>query len=159
MTIKKRAPGSIEHALEIALEVHGGWTEKAGRPYILHVLRVMAKMETDEQRLTAILHDVVEDSADFAEPYTPARLESLGFPVAVCTAVRALSHASGVTDAEYQDAIERLLSNELARRVKLADLEDNMDVRRYQALEDKSVPYLKKYLRAWRTLSAPDRSI
>ena len=52
----------IKTSLQIALRAYAGKTDKAGREYILHPLRVMAKMNTDLERSAALLHDVIEDS-------------------------------------------------------------------------------------------------
>ena len=53
----------IEKSLEIALGAHAGQKDKAGRAYILHPLRIMARMDTDEEKAVALLHDVIEDSS------------------------------------------------------------------------------------------------
>src|SRR5277367_2313821 len=53
---------TLEDAIALAVEAHRGQTEKAGQPYILHVLRVMFRCETEVERIVAVLHDVVEDT-------------------------------------------------------------------------------------------------
>lgn len=50
----------LEKALEIALKAHRGQVDKGGKPYILHPLAVMMRMETEEEQIVALLHDVVE---------------------------------------------------------------------------------------------------
>jgi len=53
---------TLQRAIEIAVEAHKGQTDKAGMPYILHPLRLMFQMKTDNEKIAAVLHDVVEDS-------------------------------------------------------------------------------------------------
>ena len=52
----------LDRAIEIAVQAHSGQLDKGGAPYILHPLRVMLRMATEEERIVAVLHDVVEDS-------------------------------------------------------------------------------------------------
>jgi (p)ppGpp synthase/HD superfamily hydrolase len=62
---------TLERAVVIAAEAHAGVVDKAGAPYILHPLRLMLQMSTDEDRIVAVLHDVVEDS-----DWTPRRSDA-----------------------------------------------------------------------------------
>ena len=57
----------LEKALRIAVEAHAGQVDKAGKPYIFHPLRVCARCFTDEERLVALLHDIIEDTEITAE--------------------------------------------------------------------------------------------
>ena len=76
----------LEKALEIALQAHRGQQDRYGEPYILHPLRVMARVHTEEQKIVALLHDVIEDSA-----WTIEQLEQEGFVVEIFEAVQALT--------------------------------------------------------------------
>jgi (p)ppGpp synthase/HD superfamily hydrolase len=134
----------LEKALEIALRVHAGQKQKDGSPYILHPLRVMARVHTDEERMAAVLHDVVEDSAVTIED-----LRVAGFPEHVLETVRLLTHGEGIS---YEDYVLRLKPDPMARRIKLADLEDNSDIRRLSGIEEKDLERLRKYHRAWQIL-------
>lgn len=137
----------LETAIRIALDAHAGETDKAGQPYILHPLTLMLQMRTDEERIVAVLHDVVEDSA-----VTLDDLARAGFGAAVLEALALLTHDTAAT--AYDDYIAALAGNPLARAVKLADLAHNMDVRRLPAemtLQDWG--RLSKYRRAWAYLS------
>jgi len=136
---------ALEDAIALAVAAHHGQRDKADQTYILHPLRVMMRLDTDEERTVAILHDVVEDT-----PYTLERLRELGYPENILGALDALTRRQ---DETYEAFIERLRPLALARRVKLADLEDNMDVRRTGTLSDKDVERLGRYLRAWRRLT------
>ena len=53
---------TIERAVEIAARAHAGQVDKAGMPYLFHPLRVMLSVSTPEERMAAVLHDVVEDT-------------------------------------------------------------------------------------------------
>ena len=54
---------TLERAIQIAATAHAGQADKAGEPYILHPLRVMMTVTTPKERIAAVLHDVVEDTA------------------------------------------------------------------------------------------------
>jgi (p)ppGpp synthase/HD superfamily hydrolase len=138
----------IETALQIALSVHAGQRDKAGRPYILHPLRVMAKMHTDEERATALLHDVIEDG-----DYDIPKLLQAGIRETVANAVHCLSKRDG---EDYPTFVERVMKNPLAARVKRADIEDNIDVLRLTSLSDKDLQRVAKYHRAWHQLTSAE---
>ena len=128
-------------AMHIAWVAHRGQLDKGGSPYIQHPLAVASKMETENEIITALLHDVVEDS-----DFTIHSLELLDFPKEVVDALKLLTHDPGV---EYFDYILALKGNELAKKVKLADLEHNS---RRDRLPDnpteKDRKRLKKYAHA-----------
>jgi (p)ppGpp synthase/HD superfamily hydrolase len=134
----------IETSLTIALRAYAGKVDKAGREYILHPLRVMAKMKTDEEMSAALLHDVLEDSEITAE-----ELHTEGIPAQVVEAVQYLSKHE---NEDYQDFVARLKKNELAAKVKLADIEDNIDVLRLNSLGENDLARIMKYHSAWRFL-------
>ena len=131
----------LEKAIDIALHAHDGQKTKDGSPYILHPLRLMGKMTTDHERIAAVLHDVVEDS-----PVTLEDLRAVGFPSEILETVRLLTHEPGIS---YEDYVERLKDDPVARRIKLADLVDNSDIRRLKGVEEKDMERLRKYHRAW----------
>lgn len=134
----------IETSLTIALRAYAGKFDKAGREYILHPLRVMAKMKTDQEMSAALLHDVLEDSEITAE-----QLRVEGIPAEIVEAVQYLSKHE---NEEYQDFIARTKKNRLAAKVKLTDIEDNMDVLRLNSLDENDLARIKKYHSAWRFL-------
>jgi (p)ppGpp synthase/HD superfamily hydrolase len=134
----------IETSLQIALRAYTGKTDKAGREYILHPLRVMAKMDTDLERSTALLHDVLEDS-----DITPGELLAEGIPPEVVEAIKYLSKNEG---EEYQEFVVRAKQNKIAAKVKIADIEDNIDVLRLSSLNEADLARIKKYHSAWRLL-------
>lgn len=135
---------TLERALVIAAEAHQGATDKGGAPYILHPLRLMHQMTTTDERIVALLHDVVEDS-----PWTLDALRAEGFSEEVVSAVDGLTRREGET---YDDFIKRGATTPLARRVKLADIEDNMDLRRLGDIGEKDLERLQRYQRARRLI-------
>lgn len=134
----------IEKSLEIALQAHAGQTDKAGRPYILHPLRIMARMVTTEELSVALLHDVLEDSE-----WTVEALLQAGIPQTVVDAVQCLTKVPG---EDYEQFIQRVRSNPLASKIKQADIEDNIDVLRLDSLAEEDIERVKKYHAAWNVL-------
>ena len=131
---------TLEDAIALAVQAHRGQMEKAGQPYILHVLRVMCQLETEHERMAGVLHDVVEDTS-----YTLDDLRRLGYPEPVVVAVDCLTRR---TDETYEQFVERAGANPLARRVKLADIEDNMDIRRLPTVTERDMERLNRYSKA-----------
>ena len=131
-------------ALELAVEKHKNQTDKAGNPYILHPLHVMENVNSKEGKIVAILHDIIEDT-DITENY----LLKIGLSKRIVDAVVALTRSE---DIDYQEYIKNLGSNPLAKEVKLADLEHNMDLKRLPTLEEKDLERNRKYQIAYHYL-------
>lgn len=136
----------LEKAISIATQAHAGQTDKSGKPYILHVLRVMMKGKTEEEMMCGILHDLVEDT-----DWSFEKLKEEGFPEAVINALEVVTRKN---NESYSDFIERITGNDLAIRVKLNDLEDNMDVRRLNKVTEKDAERLSKYINAYNYLKS-----
>ena len=136
---------TVEDAISLAVRAHAGQLDRYGQPYILHVVRVLSRVFDPPAQMVAVLHDVVEDT-----PVTLDELRIMGYPEAVLEAVDALTRRE---EESYEQFIERLAPNPLAVRVKLADLEDNMDLRRSGALEASAVERFGRYQRAYRRLT------
>jgi len=139
---------NLERAIEIAVEAHKGQTDKAGAIYILHPLRVMMSLKTEEERICGILHDVVEDS-----DWSFERLGEEGFSDEIVEALRCLTKIHG---ENYEDFIVRVSTNPLARRIKLADVTDNMDLGRLGKPTDEDYKRVEKYERALAVLLSND---
>lgn len=139
---------TLEDAVTLAAQVHRGQKDKAGRPYILHSLRVMLAQETDLGMTAAVLHDVVEDTG-----LTIEDLRRMGYPKAVLELIDLVTRREGEAYDEY---IERARRSPLAKRIKLADLEDNMDVSRLPEVTEKDRVRLAKYAAAKTALLEPD---
>ncbi|MCU0514813.1 MAG: GTP pyrophosphokinase [Anaerolineae bacterium] len=138
---------TLEDAIALALHAHRGQTDRYAMPYILHPLRLLLKMTDDVARMAAVLHDVVEDT-----PVTLADLRQAGYPEVVVQAVDALTRRP---EEDYMDYVRRAGAHPVARRVKLADLEDNMDVRRMTTVTAADAERLARYRAAWALLQAP----
>lgn len=130
----------LEKAISIATQAHAGQKDKAGKPYILHVLRVMMKGKTEDEMICGVLHDLVEDTV-----WTLEGLKEEGFPAHV---IEAISLVTKNKNENYPDFIERIAGNDLAIRVKLNDLEDNMDIHRLNKVTEKDAERLTKYINA-----------
>jgi len=112
---------ALVEAIILATRSHQGQVDKGGQPYILHPLRVMLACQTEQERIAAVLHDVMEDCD--VSWVTIARQ----FGDVIADAVAALTREK---DESYTSFIKRCAANRIARTVKLADLADNMDIRR-----------------------------
>lgn len=128
---------TLERAIGIACEAHVGQVDKAGEPYILHPLRLMLRMANEAERIAAVLHDVVEDSQVTIED-----LIAEGFAREIVYAVDALSRRDG---EDYMDFVRRASGDPIARRVKRADLEDNLDLTRIRNLTDRDLERAHRY--------------
>lgn len=135
----------IDIALAIAKKAHAGQVDKAGVDYIQHPLYVASQVETEQEKAVALLHDVIEDSN-----ITSVDLLASGLPNEVVTAVQILTKKKGQS---YQDYLEKVKSNNLARVVKLADLKHNSDLSRLKSVSDTDRERVKKYKNAIRYLS------
>lgn len=113
---------SLEDAIALAAEAHRGQVDRVGQPYVLHPLRVMLRLDSEEARIVGVLHDVIEDT-----PLTLDRLREAGYPEEVLRALDSVTRRDG---ERYEDYVERAAADPIGRQVKLADLEDNMDPRR-----------------------------
>ena len=130
----------LEKAICIALQAHEGQVDKGGKTYILHPLRLMVQMPTMELQIIAVLHDAVEDST-----YTFDDLRTEGFSEEIIKALQALTKQDG---EEYEDFIDRVAKNPLAREVKIADMKDNSDLSRIENPSEKDFERVEKYRKA-----------
>lgn len=127
----------LNKAIEIANRAHMGQVDKAGAPYILHPLRVMMTRDNEIERICAVLHDVIEDS-----DVTFDDLRGEGFSEEIIEVLNCITKRAGES---YEDFIDRILGNETACRVKLADLCDNMNISRIKKPTEKDKERIKKY--------------
>lgn len=136
----------VKAADEYAARKHEGQVDKAGVPYINHPRAVAAKLDSDVEKAVALLHDTVED--------TDATVEEIKevFGEEIADAVEVLTHPK---DEPYMDYIRRIWTNRLARDVKLADLEHNMDLSRLNGnVTEKDLERVEKYKKAREILMA-----
>lgn len=128
---------TLEQAISLAAKQHEGQVDKANAPYILHPLRVMLNVPTIEHKIVAVLHDILEDTETTIED-----LYQFGFQEHIIDAIVALTKKQGETRLE---AAQRARQNPIARVVKLADINDNMDLSRIQSPTIKDFERLKEY--------------
>ena len=138
---------NLERAIEIAQEAHKGVKDKGGHDYIHHPIRVMHAMSNDQEKIVAILHDVVEDS-----DWTFERLKEEGFEDSVIESLRCVTKYS--EEEDYQEFIKRAATNKIATKVKMADIEDNLDLSRLGTLTEKDLTRIEKYKKALKYLKA-----
>ncbi|MDB6066855.1 MAG: metal dependent phosphohydrolase [Pedosphaera sp.] len=141
MKKKQNTADLLERAIEIAVRAHHGQRDKSGAPYILHPLRMMLRVKRPEEKMVAVLHDVVEDS-----DWTLAMLRKEGFPKAVLAAV---DHLTRRETESYEAFVSRAIRNPLAKQIKIRDLEDNLNPLRHKILDEKAVAKLKRNHEAW----------
>lgn len=130
----------LNRSIILAVEAHGAQVDKCGQPYILHPLAVMGMMDTETERVVAVLHDVVEDTA-----VTLQDLCDEGFSDEIVMAVDALSKRSEETNRQY---LGRVKANPLATKVKLADIAHNSGRLDKLPREDERDYLTKKYREA-----------
>jgi (p)ppGpp synthase/HD superfamily hydrolase len=136
---------TLERAIAIAAEAHAGQFDKAGSNYILHPLRVMLKVSTIEERIVAVLHDVCEDCPG----WSLQRLRSEGFSEEIISAISSVTKRPEEDgDNGYFRFVRRAASNPIGRRVKLADLQDNLDITRIVNPTKRDHDRLERYRKA-----------
>lgn len=132
-------------AMNIAYTAHHGQVDKAGTPYIFHPIHLAEQMETEEECIVALLHDVVEDT-----DITFEQLEK-EFSDKIIDALKLLTHDDSV---DYFDYVRNLKSNPIARTVKFADLCHNSDETRLPTKSSKKdKKRQEKYQKAIKILS------
>lgn len=139
---------TVDDAIRIARDAHEGQVDKSGRPYIGHPLRVMKSVSGEYERMTAVLHDVIEDTAVTAED-----LAAQDCPPEVVAAVVAISKVPGEDQEAY---LARVAANPIALAVKFADIADNTSPDRLAQLDEHTQRRLRaKYTAALTFLGAP----
>ena len=108
----------LHKAVIIACEAHQGQSSINGEPYILHPLRLLIKAKSNEERIIAILHDVIEKTN-----ISLADLKNKGFDQNIISSIDSLSRRRGES---YVDYIGRLMQNRISVKIKLLDLADNI---------------------------------
>lgn len=132
-------------AKQVAVKAHQGQLDKGGQPYITHPEFVANQVTGDETKAVAWLHDVVEDT-----PVTFDDLRAAGLSETVVAGVDAITKRG---NEDYEAYLERVAANPLAKAVKLADLNHNMDTSRLKTIDDKTKVRLEKYRIAFAKLS------
>jgi (p)ppGpp synthase/HD superfamily hydrolase len=131
----------LEAAIRLAAKVHKGQVDRFGKPYILHVMRVMMRGHDLDEQVLGALHDVLERS-DLQEP----DLAKKGFSPRV---LKALQHITRVENETYEQYIDRVVQDNLALRVKIHDLADKMDLLHVDQLDPSDLRRYNKQLAAY----------
>ena len=127
-------------AMILCFEAHKEQLDKSGIPYVFHPIHLAEQMDDEYSTVTALLHDVVEDSS-----YTFEDLQKWGCPEEVLEALKLLTHDEAVPYMEYVAAIK---GHPIARKVKLADLRHNSDITRLNVIDQRALERVKKYREA-----------
>ena len=130
----------IKKAMSLAYNAHHGQNDKSGQPYIFHPFYLAMQMESEKEIVTALLHDVCEDT-----DITFADLEKEGFDADIIEALRLLCRKD---DEDYMEYVKRLKSNTLARSVKFQDLKHNSMLERLETITEKDIKRAEKYKKA-----------
>ncbi len=140
----------LDKAIRISAVAFEGCFDKQGQPYILHCLNVMNQMpeEDCDLRCIAVLHDLVEDTN-----WTISMLEEEGFSKRVLIGVELMTHDK---ETSYEDYVKKLSTNSDCRKVKMADLRHNSDIRRMKSCARKDFERLEKYCNAYNYLKEMD---
>lgn len=129
-------------AIQICFEIHKDQKDKGGLPYVLHPFHLAEQMDDEYSTCVALLHDTVEDSDDPTKTFEFIANE---FPLDVIATISLLTHKKGVPYMEY---IEKIKSDPLATKVKLADLKHNSDLSRLNVVTEKDEKRAEKYKKA-----------
>ena len=134
----KENDNQIYKALEIVTSLFENDLDKGGMPYILHLMYVYKHVSTEHEKVVALLHDVIEDKGVSKED-----LLEVGFSQEIVNDVEVLTRVKPI---EYNDYIENIIKNGSveALHVKLADLENNMDISRILNPQVKDLDRVKK---------------
>ena len=110
----------LHKAITIACDAHQGQSSINGEPYILHPLRLLIKAKSNEEKIIAVLHDVIEKSN-----ISLADLKNKGFDQNIISSIDSLSRRRSES---YFDYIDRLMQNRISVKIKLLDLADNIKI-------------------------------
>ncbi|MDH7514275.1 MAG: GTP pyrophosphokinase [Bacteroidota bacterium] len=131
----------IELAIRFAMDAHGGKTDRYGNPAVLHALKVGLGTPSAVEMAAGFLHDTVETGA-----LTLDDLRKAGFPDEVVSIVDGLTRRAG---EDWETYICRVMESPAAMRVKLRDLEHNLDARRMRSFGPDDAERFERYLQAW----------
>jgi len=144
-------PMSLDKAILVAVIAHAGQEDKGGNSYIRHPLRVMEGLDSEDEMVSGVCHDVVEDTE-----VTRIDLINLGFTSMQCKTIDALTKRGGET---YDESIERVLKDPVARKVKTRDIKDNSQMWRLKnkKLTEKDMLRQQNYIDALVKLGEIDK--
>lgn len=135
-----------KRAYQIACEAHRGQCDKNGEPYILHPVAVAENFDDEILAAAALLHDVLEDNQD----WTATRLYDRCISPEVVELVQTLTRIPG---EEYFAYIRRVKQDPAATRIKIADLQHNLDPHRLAQLIPEHPGLSRRYVKALKILT------
>jgi len=139
----------LSNCIKYALEKHKDQTDYSNIPYVVHLISVMNGVNSEEEKIVAILHDILEDTSVTSEQL----INDLGFTIQQLDIVNAIIAITHIENEPNSDYIDRVKANKLATKVKIADLKHNMDLTRMKDLDEELVTRLnKKHVAAYRRL-------
>lgn len=120
-----------------------GKFDKGGKPYMEHLNYIKNNVETENQKIIALLHDTMEDLN-----ISNKELQEIGFPDYITNVVEILTRNIKPKE-DYDHYIERIIkSNNIdAYIVKIADLNHNMDLSRIENPSVKDFSRIEKRYR------------
>ena len=136
----------LEKAYKLCLEKHACQTDKVGKPYFMHPFRVAERCAAIPEKIVALLHDTIEDT-----DVTPEFLLAEGFPQEIVDGILSVTRNE---DEDYYEFITRAAENPIGKVVKLHDLEDNMDIRRLDSIDDRMRDRLNRYIHSYHFLTS-----
>lgn len=139
----------VKFAMEFSRRIHRGQKDKGGNEYWKHPQAVADMVSTNDEKAAALLHDSVEDTCVSID------VIKLLFGNEIAEAVDYLTHPEGM---DYMDQIKRLAVNDIARNVKMADLKNNMDLKRLPNVTEYDIARTEKYKKAYEYLKNYERS-
>lgn len=125
--------------LVLVTNAHADQYDRGGQPYILHPLKVMHYLKSNDEELQCIAlgHDVIEDT-----DVTYKDLRDNGISERVIAGIKALTKVPGETLDEYK---VRVFANRDAMLVKKSDLRHNTDIRRLKGVTEKDIARMARY--------------
>jgi (p)ppGpp synthase/HD superfamily hydrolase len=134
----------LNKAVKIANRAHRGQTDKFGAPYIGHIMRVMNCGKTYDEKIVGVLHDTIEDCPEITSKY----ILQEGFQKYIVFAIKFITKS--IKNQDYMDFIKQIEKSSLAVAVKINDLMDNMDLKRFtKPLTERDLKRINKYLIAY----------
>ena len=134
----------LDKAALLCVNAHQGQRDKVGQPYFQHPMRVAMACSTPQEKIVALLHDVLEDT-----PTSQEDLLDMGFPEEIVSAVLSVTKNEG---EPYVEFVARIAQNPIGCIVKLHDLEDNLNIFRLNDLDEEMATRFNKYLRTYHFL-------
>lgn len=139
---------TVEDAIALAAKAHRGqrYASPEGEPYVFHPLRLMLRFTDPVEQMASVLHDVIEDTDLSIDDLVEA-----GYTADVVAVIDCLTHRG---DETYENYIDRVASNEVARRVKIADVNENLANNRRLPNSPANTERIGRYARALERLVA-----